>query len=118
MLRCEHCDHFNLSDAKNCERCGAPLGESVPEESTPALSAPGASGLEAQVLEIARTQGKIQAIKHYREATGAGLKEAKDAVEALILRHGVQIVKSGCASSVLLLLTSGVAIWHVLRQLS
>ena len=27
---------------------------------------------------------KIQAIRHYRERTGAGLKEAKDAVEAYI----------------------------------
>ncbi len=118
MLRCEHCDHFNLIDAKNCERCGAPLGEAVSEESSPALSASGASGLEAQVLEIARTQGKIQAIKHYREATGAGLKEAKDVVEAMILRHGLQIAKSGCASSVLLLAAAGAALWQVLRQLA
>jgi ribosomal protein L7/L12 len=118
MLRCEHCDHFNLPDAKSCERCGAPLAAAVPEGSTQALSATGATGLEAQVLEIARTQGKIQAIKHYREATGAGLKEAKDAVEAMILRHGVQIAKSGCASSVLLLVTAGAAIWEVLRQLA
>jgi ribosomal protein L7/L12 len=118
MLQCAHCDHFNLSDAKNCERCGAPLAAPAPGELSPAISAPGASGLEAQVLEIARTQGKIAAIKHYREATGAGLKEAKDAVEAMILRHGVQIAKSGCASSVLLLVTAGVVIWQTLRQLA
>jgi ribosomal protein L7/L12 len=30
---------------------------------------------------------KIEAIKLYRQATGAGLKEAKDAVEALAKRH-------------------------------
>jgi ribosomal protein L7/L12 len=116
MLRCEHCDHFNLTDAKNCERCGAPLQAAVPEESPQALSAPGASGLEAHVLQIARTQGKIPAIKHYREATGAGLKEAKEAVEAIMLQHGVQVAKSGCASSVMLLAATGVVIWQVLRQ--
>jgi hypothetical protein len=31
---------------------------------------------------------KIQAIKAYREQTGVGLKEAKDAVEAYIAGHG------------------------------
>ncbi|GAA1803315.1 hypothetical protein HC028_04860 [Planosporangium flavigriseum] len=32
---------------------------------------------------------KIQAIKAYRDATGAGLKEAKDAVEALARSRGL-----------------------------
>ncbi len=32
---------------------------------------------------------KIEAIKAYREATGAGLKDAKDAVDALERRLGV-----------------------------
>lgn len=110
MLRCEHCDHFNLTDARNCERCGAPLTPAAVDE---AMN--GASDLEAHVLETARTQGKIAAIKHYREATGAGLKEAKDAVEAMILRHGVQIAKSGCASAVLLLGAAIVVVWQALR---
>jgi ribosomal protein L7/L12 len=118
MLRCEHCDHFNLPDAKNCERCGAPLAASIPEEQPAGPSAPGGSGLEARILEIARTQGKIQAIKHYREVTGAGLKEAKDAVEAMILRHGVKVMKSGCATSVLLFAVAGLVAWHVLGRMS
>ncbi|MET8150563.1 ribosomal protein L7/L12 [Actinoplanes sp. NPDC049668] len=32
---------------------------------------------------------KIQAIKEYREATGTGLKEAKDAVELFARQHGL-----------------------------
>jgi Ribosomal protein L7/L12 C-terminal domain len=32
---------------------------------------------------------KIQAIKAYRDATGAGLKEAKDAVEEMARRRGL-----------------------------
>ncbi|GIJ61061.1 hypothetical protein Vau01_085770 [Virgisporangium aurantiacum] len=32
---------------------------------------------------------KIQAIKIYRERTGVGLKEAKDAVEDIARRHGI-----------------------------
>lgn len=37
----------------------------------------------AEVLTLLRAERKIQAIKLYREITGAGLKEAKDAVEAM-----------------------------------
>ena len=40
----------------------------------------------ADYLELARRGETIQAIKLYRERTGAGLKEAKDAVEAMIAR--------------------------------
>ena len=37
-----------------------------------------------EVLVLLRNGKKIQAIKVYREITGAGLKEAKDAVERLV----------------------------------
>jgi ribosomal protein L7/L12 len=37
-----------------------------------------------EVLALARDGKKIQAIKVYREVTGVGLKEAKDAVERLV----------------------------------
>ena len=37
-----------------------------------------------EVVALLRDDRKIQAIKVYREITGAGLKEAKDAVEQLI----------------------------------
>ncbi|ELS54781.1 ribosomal protein L7/L12 [Streptomyces viridochromogenes] len=36
-----------------------------------------------EVVALLRDGKKIQAIKVYREITGAGLKEAKDAVEAM-----------------------------------
>jgi ribosomal protein L7/L12 len=36
-----------------------------------------------EVVSLLRDGKKIQAIKVYREVTGEGLKEAKDAVEAL-----------------------------------
>ncbi|MGC9541979.1 ribosomal protein L7/L12 [Streptomyces sp. UG1] len=36
-----------------------------------------------EVVALLRDNRKIQAIKLYREITGAGLKEAKDAVEQL-----------------------------------
>jgi large subunit ribosomal protein L7/L12 len=43
----------------------------------------GAVSASSQVMDEIRHGKKIQAIKLYREQTGVGLKEAKDAVEAL-----------------------------------
>jgi Ribosomal protein L7/L12 C-terminal domain len=40
-------------------------------------------GVSPQVMELVKAGQKIQAIKVYREQTGAGLKEAKDYVESL-----------------------------------
>ncbi|MCE7550356.1 ribosomal protein L7/L12 [Streptomyces thermodiastaticus] len=37
-----------------------------------------------QAHELARAGRQIEAIKVYREATGAGLKEAKDAVDRMV----------------------------------
>ncbi|GAB1644430.1 ribosomal protein L7/L12 [Krasilnikovia sp. MM14-A1259] len=42
------------------------------------------------VLQELLAVRKIQAIKEYREATGAGLKEAKDAVELLATQRGME----------------------------
>lgn len=39
------------------------------------------SDLPPAALESLRAGNKIEAIKRYREVTGAGLKEAKDAIE-------------------------------------
>lgn len=44
----------------------------------------------AGVLNELSAGRKIQAIKKYRDATGVGLKEAKDAVEQLASRHGLR----------------------------
>jgi len=38
---------------------------------------------EDEIRVILATQGKIAAIKRYRELTGVGLKDAKDAVDAM-----------------------------------
>jgi ribosomal protein L7/L12 len=57
---------------------------------------------DADVLELMRGSKKIQAIKVYRERYGVGLKEAKDAVEALASQHGIASQGSGCAGVVLL----------------
>jgi ribosomal protein L7/L12 len=45
-------------------------------------AAPPQPGLQPELDRLIRASQKINAIKHYRTITGAGLKESKDAVEA------------------------------------
>jgi large subunit ribosomal protein L7/L12 len=59
---------------------GIPYG--TPQPSLGALPADGGPWL-AEVRALAASDQKIQAIKLYRERTGVGLKEAKDAVEGM-----------------------------------
>jgi hypothetical protein len=44
---------------------------------------------EGEILALVRDRKKIEAIKIYRARTGIGLREAKDAVEAIARSHGV-----------------------------
>ena len=44
--------------------------------------------LERQVIEFIRADRVIEAVKLYRERTGLGLKESKDAVDDLRRLHG------------------------------
>jgi hypothetical protein len=109
MQRCPACDHIQFVEANNCERCGAPLPATA-IESADEIPGPAPGSLEAEVLQIAAQSGKISAIKRYREATNASLKDAKDAVESLMDRYRVRSPagKSGCAG-VLLLCAAGLA---------
>ena len=73
------------------------------------------NSLEGQVLALMQGQKKIWAIKLYREQTGVGLKQAKDAVEALAAKHGISPKGAGCAGMVLLIVMVftiiGVGVW-------
>jgi ribosomal protein L7/L12 len=72
-------------------------GESLPAE------IPVETELERQVVEQLQRGRKIAAIKIYREATGAGLRDAKLAVEAIADRYGLaSMAKSGCATLIFL----------------
>lgn len=61
---------------------GAPA-VGVPSASGPAMSAPAASPYPPELTAAIARGEKIKAIKIYREVTGAGLREAKAAVETL-----------------------------------
>lgn len=70
------------------------------------------SDVEAEVLPILKQQGLIPAIKVYRERTGTGLKESKDAVEAIAAKHGIVASRTtGCAGAALVLIILITAGW-------
>jgi ribosomal protein L7/L12 len=48
-----------------------------------AAMTPDDGGVDSQVVALAQSGQKIEAIKRYRELTGVGLAEAKQAVEAI-----------------------------------
>lgn len=73
--------------ARSASRNGtSPAVRSVGEAE--ALRTPLPPDTRNRVLELIRQQKKIQAIKVLREATGYGLKEAKEVVEALEAGRG------------------------------
>jgi ribosomal protein L7/L12 len=76
MPRCPFCDHENPAGVSLCPSCGADLLTSLG-------SIQGLEDLRQQVSALLSEGQKIEAIKLYRERTGVGLKEAKDAVEAI-----------------------------------
>jgi ribosomal protein L7/L12 len=59
---------------------------------------------EAKIVALLRENQFLQAIKEYRTATGLGLKDAKEAVEAIAARHGVRPTQKGCLGMILLVI--------------
>lgn len=58
----------------------------------------------AEIVALLQGGKKIEAIKLYRQRTGVGLKEAKDAVEALAADRRIVVPSgSGCLGAALLL---------------
>ncbi|HVW38620.1 MAG TPA: ribosomal protein L7/L12 [Pirellulales bacterium] len=75
------------------------------------LAPPAMKGdLEQQLLALLQGGKKIEAIRLYREQTGVGLKEAKDAVESLAGKHGIAAKGAGCAGMLLAAVTLAAAI--------
>jgi ribosomal protein L7/L12 len=76
---------FTLSDRLRLIRLEAKMDLILEHLALTYVEKPSQSGLSPAVQELAlHPAQKIAAIKLYREETGAGLKEAKDAVEAFI----------------------------------
>ena len=74
-MYCVHCGAPRKGGDPTCEFCGVVFGKQV---DAPLQH----GGLPSNVMEALRAGNKIGAIKLYREATGLGLKESLDAIEA------------------------------------
>ena len=83
MIRCPFCDHKNPTGATHCAECKAELFDPDAAEAGAGAASAESNSLDGRVLTLLSGGRKIEAIKLYRDVTGAGLKEAKDAVEAL-----------------------------------
>jgi ribosomal protein L7/L12 len=77
MPLCSRCGQIVEQNAERCSHCGAWQSLSGNE---PARSA---ESLAVEIQALLSRGGKIAAIRLYREQTGAGLAEAKDAVERI-----------------------------------
>jgi ribosomal protein L7/L12 len=103
MIRCPFCDHKNPTGATHCAECKAELfdPDAAAADVGAGAGAPSAeaNSLDGRVLALVRGGRKIEAIKLYRDVTGAGLKEAKDAVEALERDGTVPPKRAGAAGS-------------------
>ncbi|OHB72114.1 MAG: hypothetical protein A2V70_10530 [Planctomycetes bacterium RBG_13_63_9] len=118
MPKCESCGHVSPAGVELCKNCGASLPrqdfQPEPAAAEPDRpldeSSPQPKGLDARVLAELQAGRKIAAVKLYREATGLGLKAAKDAVEELARRHGIAPARTGCAGVLLLLLLTCTAL--------
>ncbi len=71
----------------------------VPEVSSDA-PAPVREQIDA-IVQLLQDGKKIEAIKVYRQATGVGLKEAKESVEAIASERGIES-GGGCGTAVVL----------------
>jgi ribosomal protein L7/L12 len=74
------------------------------------------SSWESETVSLLERGQKIQAIKLYRERTGVGLREAKDAVERVAVEHGIATASgSGCLGAALVVLAVCLTVWTVVR---
>jgi ribosomal protein L7/L12 len=74
---------------------------------------------ERELVTLLGEGKKIEAIKRYRERTGTGLKESKDAVEGLGVRHGLPVTHgSGCLGGIALFVTvvAGAVAWNLVAS--
>jgi hypothetical protein len=84
-----------LKEAKDAVE-GIGPGRTIPPD------APVDRDFEDEIISILGQGRKIEAIKLYREQTGAGLKASKEAVEALAERHGIITSQGGGCFGVVL----------------
>lgn len=103
MRECAVCRCENPSSAHRCDKCGAWLstGDKPSKSAPPRRELPPADTFDGHIARMLQQGQKIPAIQLYREETGAGLKEAKEAVEAIGREYGIHVRSSGCGGAAL-----------------
>ncbi len=149
MPKCRICDHDVHSSISHCPQCGAPVdkpsadleqqvrllldqgqkiaavklykdrtgaGLAEAKQAVEALQAgaappspPGIGGdLEAELLRLLGRGDKLEAVKLYKDQTGVSVLEAKQAVESLAARDGLETQRGGCLGVVLAVVLAAV----------
>jgi len=96
LIKCPECSNEVSDQAASCPKCGYPLKAATPPLST---------DLDSIITQTLLREGKIAAIKLYRNRTsGAGLADSKQYVDRLEARLPAGTVpkpaQSGCAAIV------------------
>lgn len=84
---------LGLAEAKSyveALQAGEKPGLEMPERVPPG------EAFDSQIDDLLRVRKKIDAIKVYRERTGLGLKDSKDAIESRMVQLGLQSRPSKC----------------------
>ncbi|MCA9034896.1 MAG: hypothetical protein KDA91_07200 [Planctomycetaceae bacterium] len=98
---------WNLAEAK---RAVEQLIEAEHLDEADANAPSDGKGDLQEIVALLQNGRKLEAIKLFRNQTRAGLKEAKQAVELIAAKHGIEEPKgSGCLSIVVLLVIT--AFW-------
>ena len=112
MSRCRFCEETIQPGNKFCPQCGAEVPEEDYQPSPIQLDDSLRRALEhiedpfeKTIAATFASEGKISAIKLYRQKKGVDLKDAKEAVEALAQKHGIKSTgTAGCAGMLVLCL--------------
>jgi len=109
MIACPICNHVNPVGTARCEKCDTWLAQAndvglKPQVRSEASRSSGAGApltpqFAEELLALGRDGQMIEAIKRFREATGLGLRESKEAVEALVAGRGLPSIAGADVSS-------------------
>jgi hypothetical protein len=86
-LKCPACGAIVTGEGDFCNYCGAKL---LFPETKKSSAHP-----DEKVLTLLKEGNFLEAVKVYKDASGKGLKESKDHVDALAKQHGIER-KGGC----------------------